>query len=185
MKIAEDIWVRLANLLKSRLLSKYDPGTLSPDDGELGSKLEFHHHGFYISVYDSSKNKMARTGFLQEGCTNILHSAIQALDGLHSELKSKGVPSKKLLTSSYNFVAVWDLIFIENPLLWDENLDGVYLNWGDRYKGMYLPYEISQMSVTKPETMNRLCSWEIGIPSNLWRLPEGMTYKILCDSYNI
>lgn len=185
MKIAEDTWARLAILLKTRLLSKYDPGALTPDDGDISSKLEFQHRGFYISVYDSKKDKIARTGFLREGCTNVLHSAMQALDGLYSELEAKGVSSKKLPSSSYNFVVVWDLIFIGNPLTWDENLDGIYLNWGDRYKGMYLPCEIKQMSVTKPETLNRLCSWEMGIPSNLWRLPECMCRKILCDSYSI
>ena len=185
MKIAEDTWLHLATLLKTRLLSKHDPGTLIPDDGRIADRLEFQHRGFYISVYDSGNKKIARTGFFQEGCTNILHSAMQALDGLHSELKAKGISSKRLPTSSYNFVAVWDLIFMENPLVWDANVDGVYLNWGDRYKGLYLPREIKQMSVTKPATLDRLCSWEMGIPSNLWRLPECLSYRILVDSYSI
>lgn len=185
MKIAEEIWLRLATLLKARLLSKYDPGTLVPSDEGISSKLEFQHRGFYISVYDSKRDQIARTGFLQEDCTNILHSAMQALEGLYSELKAKGISPKTLLTSSYNFVAVWDLIFMENPLAWDANVDGVYFSWGDKYKGMYLPSEIKQMSVTKSEILNRLCSWRMEIPSNLWRLPEMMTYKILCDSYSI
>ncbi len=185
MKIADDIWLRLATLLKARLLAKYDPGVLAPEEGGIGSKLEIRHRGFYASVYDSKKDKMANVGFLQGGCTNVLESAMKALTALHAELKAKGVPHKKLPTSSYNFAVVWDLIFIENSLAWDANSDGIYLSWGDRYKGLYLPYEIKQMSVTKSEVLNRLCSWQIGIPSNLWRLPEGMTYKILCDSYSI
>jgi len=185
MKISQDIWLNLATLLKSQLLARYDPGTMVPDSSKISSKLEMQHRGFYISVYDSKNEKIARSGFLREGCTNILESSVQALEGLHSELKARGIPHKKLLTSSYNFVAVWDLVFLENSLAWDDNADGIHLNWGDRYKGMYLPYEIKQMSATKIEVMNRLCSWELGIPSNLWRLPEMLTWKMLCDSYLI
>ena len=185
MKIAEDSWLHLATLLKSRLLAKYDPGALIPDDGEIASRLEFQHRGFYISVYDSGGGKIARTGFFREGCTNVLHSAMQALAGLHSELEAKGISSKALPTSSYNFAAVWDLIFIENPLAWDVNVDGIYLTWGDKYKGLYLPCEIKRMSVTKPVILDRLCSFKLGIPANLWRLPECLSYRILADSYSI
>lgn len=185
MKIADHIWSHLATLLKTRLLAKYNPGTLTPDDSGIVSKLEIPHHGFYLSVYDSGKGKIARVGFLRAGCKNILESATQALEGLHTELEAKGISHKKLLTSSYNFVVVWDLIFIENSLAWDANVDGIYFSWGDRYKGMYLPYEIKQMSTTKVETLNRLCSWEMGIPSNLWRLSEMLSYRMLVDSYSI
>ena len=185
MKIADNVWTRLASLLKARLLAKYDPGILSPDASGLESKLEIQHQGCYISVYDSKNDKMARACFLTQGCQNILESTMQVLNALHTELEAKGVSHKKLSSSSYNFAVVWDLFFIENSLAWDANTDGIYLNWGDKYKGLYLPYEIRKMSVTKAEVLNRLCSWELGIPSNLWRLPEGMTYKISCDSYSI
>lgn len=185
MKIADNTWTRLATLLKARLLAKYDPGTLLPDASGISSNLKIRHRGCYISVYDSQKDKLARAGFLREGCQDVLESAMQVLEALHTELEAKGISHKKLPSSSYNFVVVWDLVFIANPLIWDANTDGIYLNWGDKYKGLYLSHEIKRMSVTKAEVLNRLCSWEIGIPSNLWRLPEGMTYKILCDSYSI
>lgn len=185
MKISQDIWSELATLLKSKLLAKYNPDTFTPDSGKISSKLEIQHRGFYISIFDSKNDKLAQVGFLREGCTNVLESAVQALEGIYSELQAKGVSHKKLPTSSYNFTAVWDVVFLENSLAWDANTDGIYLNWGDRYKGMYLPSEIKQMSTTKAEVLNRLCSWELGVPSNLWRLPEGMTYKILCDSFSI
>ena len=185
MKITDNTWTRLAPLLKARLLAKYDPGILTPDASGLSSKLAIRHQGCYISVHDSQKNKLARVGFLRQNCQDVLESATQVLEALHTELEAKGIPHKKLPSSSYNFAVVWDLVFIENPLAWDANTDGIYLNWGDKYKGLYLPYEIKQMSTTKVEVLNRLCSWELGIPSNLWRLPEGMTYKILCDSYSI
>lgn len=185
MKIAEDTWSRLSSLLKARLLAKYDPGIIVPDAGDISSKLDIPHRGFYLNIYDSSNEQIARVGFLEKGCTNILESAMQALEGMYTELEAKNIPHKKLLTGVYNFVIVWDLMFLSHSLEWDINTDGIYLNWGDRYKGLYLPYEIKKMSVTKVETLNRLCSWEVGIPSNLWRLPECMCWKILADSYSI
>lgn len=185
MKIPETKWTQLANLLKARLLAKYEPETLVPEAGDISSVLDIPHRGFYISVYGSGNDKLARVGFLQKGCSNVLDSAMKALQGMHTELEAKGISNKKLLTSSYNFAAIWDLVFIENALTWDANVDGIYFSWGDRYKGMYLPYEIGQMATTKPEILNRVCSWEAGVPSNLWRLPEGMVFKILADSYSI
>lgn len=185
MKITDNVWTRLSSLLKSRLLAKYDPGILSPDASDLESKLAIQHQGCYISVYDSKNDKVARAGFLKQDCQNVLESTMQVLNALYTELEAKGISHKKLPSSSFNFVVIWDLVFIENSLAWDANMDGVYLNWGDKYKGLYLPYEIKQMSVTKVEVLNRLCSWELGIPSNLWRLPEMLSFRILADSYSI
>lgn len=185
MKITDNVWTRLAHLLKARLLAEYDPGILIPDALDLPSKLAIQHQGCYISVYGSQKDKIARVGFLRQGCQNVLESAMQVLEALHTELEAKGIPHKKLPSSSYNFVVVWDLVFIENSLAWDANTDGIYLNWGDKYKGMYLPYEIKPMSVTKAEVLNRLCSFKLGLPSNLWRLPEMLSYRLLVDSYSI
>jgi len=185
MKIADNVWNRLASILKARLLAKYDPGVLAPDASDLSSKLAIEHQGFYVSVYDSEGNKISRVGFLRSNCKNVLDSANQALDALYTELEAKGISHKKLPSSSYNFAVVWDLVFIENSLAWDANTDGVYLTWGDKYKGMYLPYEIKQMSTTKVEVLNRLCSFTMGLPSNLWKLPEMITYRILSDSYTI
>lgn len=184
MKITDSVWSRLASSLKSQLLMKYDSGVLPSDISDLNSKLAIQHQGCYISIYDSQKIKIARSGFLRQG-ENVLDSLMQVTDALHAELEAKGISHKKIPSSSFNFAVVWDLLFIENSLAWDANTDGVYLNWGEKYKGFYLPYEIKQMPVTKAEVLNRLCSWELGLASNLWRLPEGMTYRMLCDSYSV
>ncbi len=185
MKIADNMWITLAEFLKARLLAKYDLGILSPEASELKSKLEILHHGCYISVYDNQKNKIARVGFLRQDCQNVLESFTQALEALHTELEAKGISHKKLPSSSYNFVVVWDLVFIENPLAWDVNVDGIYLNWGDKYKGLYLPYEINQMSTTQVEVLGNLCSFTLALPANLWKLPECISHRVLCDSYTI
>jgi len=185
MKLAPENWNALATLLKSKLLAKFDPATLVPPDTDISKKLEMPHKGFYVVVFDSSKKQLVRVGFLEDEQSNLLASASKVVEALYTELQAKDIPYRSLLTGSFSLVAVWDVVFINNGLAWAENEDGIYFTWGDRYKGMYLPIEIQQMTVTKNEIMNRICSYQAGVPSNLWRLPEGMCSRIICDSYTI
>jgi len=184
VKIIAENWNALASLFKSQLLAKFDPATLVPPESDLSKKLNMLHKGFYAIAFDSSNNKLARVGFLEDGQANLVSSASKVVEALYTELQAKSIPHQKLLTGSFNLVAIWDLVFINNGLAWAENEDGIYFSWGDLYKGMYLPIEVQQMTVTKNEIMNRLAS-QSGIPSNCWRLPEGMCSRIICDSYSI
>lgn len=185
MKIHQDVWSRFANSIKARLLSMYDPAVLVPPVEDLIPKLRVQHCGFYITMYDTKQEKAAREGFLKKEAEDIIQSANSVAQALYTKLQAEGVSSKSLSISSFNFVVVWDLIFVKNALSWNENSEGVYFCWGDRYKGLYLPHEITRMSATKVEILNRLCSWECHVPSNLWRLPCGQIWKIVCDSYTI
>ncbi|MHA2279449.1 MAG: hypothetical protein ACXAC5_00960 [Promethearchaeota archaeon] len=185
MKLSRESWKSLAENLKNRLLAKFDPATLVAPNAELRSKLEVSHKGFYLVILDSSKNKVIRVGFLEDDLVNIMDTAYKVVEAAYVELQAKNVPYKKLLTSSFNFTAVWDVVFINNGIAWNENEDGIYFAWGDRYKGMYLPIEIQQMVVSKTEIMNRLCSYQSGVPSNLWRLPEGLVFRLIADSYSL
>ena len=186
MKISQELWQTVAVNFKNRLLAKFDPTTLiAPEDDSLRSKFVIPHKGFYILIFDGSNKKVARVGFMEENQENIINSGNKAIEALYVDLKAQDVPYKKLLTCVFNFVVIWDSVFINNGLNWDENVDGIYFSWGDRYKGFYLPLEIKQMMIPKIEILNRLCSWEAGVPSNLWRLPEGLCFKLVCDSFKL
>lgn len=185
MKLSQQNWSLLADISKNQLLAKFDPATLVAPDADLRSKLEVSHKGFYLTVFDSSKEQIIRVGFLEDKLSNVMDSACKVVEAAYTELKAKNVPLQKLLTSSFNFTAIWDVVFINNGIAWNENEDGVCFSWGDRYKGMYLPIEIQQMIVPKTEIMNRLCSYSCGVPSNLWRLPESLVHRLICDSYSI
>ena len=185
MKLSADIWKQFAEYLKSQLLTKFEPGTLGASDEGLHVKLEHKHRGFYVGIMNSSGEHLTRVGFLEQNNPSILDSGNKVIEGLHADLKAKGIVSSVLMTSSFSCTVIWDMAFNNNGLAWDENEDGVYFTWGDKYKGMYLPYEIHAMGVPKTEIMNRLCSWEAGVPSNLWRLPEGLVHRLICDSYTL
>lgn len=184
MRIALDIWSQLAQLLKAKLLAKFDPSLLVSTNETIRSQLALEHKGFYLGVLDSSQKSVARVGFMKENCSNVLQSGETIIEAFHAEMQAKAIPHQVLPAASFHFTVIWDISFSNNGLAWNENQDGVYFNWGDRYKGLYLPYQIKRMRVTKTEIMNRLCGWEAKVPSNLWRLPEGLVHRLLCDSYS-
>ncbi len=179
-----DIWYKIAMNVKESLIAKFDQTTIVPP---LNDKNLFQrqHKGFYVGIISSSDKEVVRVGFMREDCSDVSESANKVIEALYTELKAKNIPIQVLQTATYHFTIIDDDIHINAGLLWDENKEGVYFSWGDRYQGLYLPYQIKKMDVTKSEIMNRLCSWEANVPSNLWRLPEGMVWKLRCDSYTI
>lgn len=180
MRLPKDTWDKIGNAVKNQLLAKYEPTSLPsfPKD-----RLLLDHKGFYVGLKNSANEELIRVGFMKESPTDILDSAFRVTQGLFNELQSQNIPLKFIRTSSFYCTLIWDVVFINNGLSWNENEDGIYFNWGDKYSGFYLPYQIQSMTATKVDIMNRLCSLEAKIPSNLWRLPEGLVHKLICDSY--
>ena len=78
---------------------------------------------------------------------------------------------------------VHDVIYLQNPLDWDEDKNGIYFQWGQKYKGFYLPNQIKKINSEnkKIKVLDKLVCHEVGLISNLWRMPEGLVYKIVCD----
>lgn len=184
MKLTPELWKKLAIYVKSVLFSKRDPSTLVPELTKLDLEdLHRKHRGFYIGLQDSSQKDTALVGFMDEGLDNLGDSVKKVVDALDSEINAKQISISSMQTSVFYFTIINNIEFINNGLAWNENEDGIYFNWGDKYKGMYLPYQIKNMNIKKTEIMNRLVSYEAKIPSNLWRLPEGMTWKLVCDSF--
>jgi len=183
MKLSEATGHKLSQYAKHFVLAKYDPSTLVPVIDPESAELKLAHKGVYVGINDSTGNQTIRTGFLDEDCSNVLNSLNRVLEAVYAELSTKGISAKLVQTSIFYLTVVTEVVFIGNPLSWNENEDGVYFSWGEKYKGLYLPYEIKQLSVKKTEIMNRLCSLQSRVPSNLWRLPEGMCSRLVCESY--
>ncbi len=183
MKLTEESGRKLSQYAKQYILAKYDPSILVPAIDMESAEWKLAHKGFYIGIRDSSGTQIIRTGFLEEDGSNVLDSLNRVLEAVYTELSTKGISDKIVQTSMFYLTLVTDVTFIGNPLSWNENEDGIYFSWGDKYKGLYLPYEIKELSVKKTEIMNRLCSLEAKVPSNLWRLPEGLVHRLVCQSY--
>lgn len=175
-------WNKLSNYCRSKLASLFDPATPFASEKGLRTELNSPHKGFYIGIVDASGEELVRSGFLR-GSQNIHDSADIATQNAHEDLKSAGVSASKIQSGSFFFTLVTDVSYMQDPMRWSDEIDGVYFMWGQKYRSLYLPYQIKRMGVPKTEVLDRLCSLEAGVASNLWRLPEGLCFKIACQSY--
>lgn len=173
---------QLASYIRSSLIAKFDPAAIFAEpEGQLS--LQSPHKGFYVGIVDSSDNEMVRSGFLQEDLTNVKDSANIVIQNLYEELKQKNAGAAELKTATFHFCIISECAYMSDPLAWNENADGIYFMWGQKYKGLYLPYQIRRMNIAKIDLMDRLCSWEAGVASNLWRLQEGLCWRLACQSH--
>lgn len=116
----------------------------------------------------------------QKGDTGPALPLVETIGRLTSQLRSHS----KLQGTHLHLTVVKDAVYLEKPLEWDATKDGVFFMWGDKYRGMLLPFEIARIKADKVRILDRLCSYKAGVPSSLWRLPEGTVWALKCDSYN-
>lgn len=174
---------KLANYVRSKIITTYDPATLFVEDPNLREQLKSPHKGLYVGVTSSTNEPMAREGFLKEGQTSVLDSADMVVSSLQSTFKKNDITIDKINTAIFHFSVVSDCVYMPDPTVWDDNNDGIYFMWGQKYPGLYLPYQIKSMNLPKFEIMDRLCSWECGIVSSAWKLPCGLVWKLICQSH--
>lgn len=142
------------------------------------------HKGFYVGIIGSNNKQICRVGFLNEDCNNIIDSVKKVADSTYNELHSQKINFDAIKSSTFYFSLIFDVVFINNGLSWNENEDGIYFMWGDKYKGLYLSYEVKRLQCSKIEVMNRLCSCVVKVPSNFWRLPEGLCFRLISDNFS-
>lgn len=175
-------WDDLTNHCRSKLASLFDPAMPFAEQSDLHAALNMPHKGFYIGAVDAEGVDVCRAGFLKEAA-NVCDSADVVTNNLFNDLKARNIPASKVHTSSFHFTLVTDVRYMADPLSWDEDTDGVYFMWGQDYRGLYLPYQIKRAGIPKVKVLDRLCTWEAGVASNLWRLPEGLVWRLACQSH--
>ncbi len=175
---------KLANHVRSKITAAYDPATMFSEDRDLREQLKTPHKGLYVGVVSSTNESLVREGFLKEEQKNVLDSAEMVISSLQSALNKNNVTIDKIKTATFHFSVVSDCVYMPDPTVWDENKDGIYFMWGQKYRGLYLPYQIKSMNLPKSEIMDRLCSWECGVVSNLWKFSEGLCWRIITQSHS-
>lgn len=173
----------LATHIRSKIVSGLDPSEIFSEAEGLRKNLELNHKGLYVGVIGADDKEICRVGFLKEGITNVLDSAETVIQSLSGELKSKNFNLDMIKKSTFQMSIVRDCIYLPDPTDWNDNTDGIYFMWGQKYRALYLPYQIRRMNMSKIEILDRLCSWEAGVVSNLWRLPEGLCFKLVCQNH--
>lgn len=173
----------LGSHCRTKVVSLLDPSVVTALDNSLRASLNMTHKGFYVGVVDAEGKELARAGFLRAS-PNIADSVDIVAAQMAEQLRAAGVSLSKVQTSTFFLTLVTDVTYIQDPTHWQEESDGIYFMWGQSYRGLYLPYQIKRMGASKVEVLDRLCTWEAGVASNLWRLPEGLVWRLTCQSFS-
>lgn len=164
---------------KGRLSQKFDPSL--PIAMEC-PKITEPHKGFYLGLSSSSNKDLAQSGFLKENLNDVNKSVENVIESFFAELRGKDINYNQIETGNLFLYLVKDVIYIPRPMDWDENKDGLYFMWGQKFRGLYLPYQIKLLSCSKVEVLDRLCGLS-GIINSAWRLPEGLVWAIKTEHY--
>lgn len=172
-------WDKLINYVRTSVTSKFDSSIIVSDHN---FNIPVNHIGFFISIELANGDIVFRDGFLKANLTDIKSSSDIVINNIKSVLTAKNIKLSEIQGSTFYFTSVINQSYMADPLSWNENVDGVYFQWGQDYRGYYLPYEIRKMNIPKIEIMDRLCSHQCNLVTNLWRLPEGLCFKLICES---
>ena len=183
--IPADVFQNLANYCRNYIINAYNPTSSLAEPSGLRTSLMTKHKGLYVGIFSPKDEEICSEGILKEDLTDILDTGNLVCRKIFDALRAKNITESVFKTCQCNFALVKDIIYIMDSLDWNQAIDGIYMQWGQKYKGIYLPYQIKRMKVTKNVVMDRLCSWQCGIVSSCWKMPEGLTYKVVCDSLSL
>ena len=175
--ISDEKWNNLDHYAKNKILAEEVPHITKED-------FVLPHVGFYIGVESSSGDDILLEGILHESLKNVVESVDLVTASLAKISQDKDIEHSTIQTSTFHLTMITACTYVKNPLSWDENKDGVFFQWGQQFKGMYLPHQIKKMNCTKLEILDKLCSWEGKICSSAWRQPCGLIWKLTVESYS-
>lgn len=171
---------KLASYSKNYIISKFDPTFFVEI---LSDNFNLPHEGFYISIEKANGDLIAREGFLLKDQTDVLASLNNVCSKILPVINNQKISITDLKVCTFYFTLIHNHHYTSDPLNWNKDSDGVFFMWGQDYKGIYLPHQLKKMSYSKPEILDRLCCLECGLISNLWKTPEGLVFRLSCQSF--
>lgn len=154
-------------LLKSKITQCYTED-VDPSDVFKDLNIIEPHKGVFI-VWLNGRDVVCEDGELQSESKNLTQTVINICKNKKSTVD---------VNNTLLLYIVKDVILLKNKLDWELNKDGIYFQWGDRFKGMFLPHEMAKYPGDKIRMLDRLCSHKLEIPSSLWRYPEGIVFSL-------
>jgi len=135
------------------------------------------HSGAFLTLINPNGKILCEVRYLQENLVEMT----ETIQMLFEKVKEKNLPEEDIKSANINYCVIKDAIFLKNPLEWNMNEDGVCFQWGNKYRSYYMPYEIALIGGDKVRILDRLCCHKCeptGVPSSLWRLPEGQIWAL-------
>ena len=181
--LTQQQWSDLANYSRTKLVSSFDPADIFAEKKGLRTSLAMPYKGLYISIADSGGELLGSEGFMLDKSDNVLDGADTIVQNLFTSFKEGGTTVSKIQSGSFNFTLISAINYLTDPLQWDENKDGIFFQWGQNYVSMFLSWEIQKMGLSKVGILDRLCM-RAGVPSSLWRYPEGLIWVLKSHSFS-
>jgi len=138
------------------------------------------HQGAFLALFENSGKFLAESKKTEDKLTNLT----ETISFLVDEMKKQDISKEQIRNGVFQLCVIRETHFLKNPLEWDIGTDGICFQWGNRYMGFFMPYEISRMGGDRVRILDRLCCYKCHVPSSLWRLPCGLVWKIVVDSYH-
>lgn len=164
----------LATLAKEKLLSLANEQYLTPDE-------PLSNRGMFLGISKDDVLLFSDGEFKPRSDISTLNSLVEKAWTELNKIKCD------VKTANIHVAVVEDIVYMPDPLKWNPELDGVYMQWGDQYRGSLMPYEIKLLNVgrqrpmQKEDVLDRLASWKISIPAGTWRLPSCLCWRILAQ----
>lgn len=179
MSLTDINWKVISSYAKNSLLSKFDTSLNVPTKPELKQP----HQGFYMVLESADGSFLCKEGLLSDGLIDLSSSVDRVVSNVFANLSQKNVSFPDIRTSVFHLVLILNNKYIVNPLDWEESSDGIYFQWGQDYRALYLPCEINKMKISKIEILDRLCAHEAKIFSSAWRMDTGLCFRLTCSSF--
>lgn len=167
----------LATLAKEKLLSLTNNQPLTPDE-------LLANRGLFLGVSKDGVLLFSDGEFKPRSNISTLNHLVEKAWIELNKIKCE------VQTINVHVAVVADIVYMPDPLKWNPDTDGVYMQWGDQYRGSLMPYEIrllnsgKQRPMQQEDVLDRLCSWKMNIPAGIWRFPSGLCWKLLVEQHD-
>lgn len=168
----------MTDYVTGALTKLYHPHTLFGPD----PIPDENHIGAYVVIYDKTRDEIVtKKGFLLTGQTIVRRSLDRVIKETFRDLTDRNISLPYIREQTFYVYIVTGLTYLADPIGGFKPECGVCFQWGQNYKGIYLPIEIKLLQdkgLHTGDIYDRLVCWECGLPANLWRLPEGLIWRM-------
>jgi len=187
MILTNEQWTKIDQLIRQAMVSgaSADLASLITTNMKfLGEKNDLKHVGLYCGLFDEKYDQIVSEGFLEDGQEDLASSLARVLRLVRETIKRTRVKQYRLMKSKIFLSIILNCELLTDDLLdWNASRDAVCIQWGDKYSGMFLPYQMALLSGSKEDILDKLCCWHANIPAGIWKYPQCRVWRLQSLTY--
>lgn len=176
---------KILNHVRTRLESLYDPTIPFAEAEGIRDLIQPEHIGAFIIAYDEPRRQqVCKVGHHDKPADDPLQTLNDLIPTVYADLTKQGISIDHFKRLTIDCHVITHAEYLADPIAGFQPDHGIYLQWGQTYKGCYLPSEIKRMKdkgLSPAAILDRLTAWECGLASNLWRTECGLCYRLVCS----